>query len=526
MTHLTGGCTRLILHAITSIFLVVGGLFSRWKKPAAQHQPPAITDPWDLDAPLFALGDDVTTWRNAFEHTIIFGEIGAAKSTGSGAMYLMGFLQAGAGGIFGCVKPEDASQLQGYMRLAGVSDNLILVEPGKRGEKPRFRCNLLRLALLTAPSKGSSVERVVLTLMTIVEAAERGEKRGGVSDEFWTRSVRQLLRAIVEICIAARGTVSMRMIHDAIMSLPRSPQEVQSSEWQEGSFLYKLIAEAEGNAQERSFREESDYMLSAQYALREYPQIPNDTRGSVLASYSVLADVLLRGDMADLFDSDTNFVPQMTFEGAVICINLPVKLYGQAGLYATGALIYLWQLIAEARDLQKYPRPVWWFQDEAHEAVCDYTARFLATGRSKKVACVLITQNLSNLAAAFGGTAGREAADAIVSNSATKVLHANGHSSTNEWASKTISDEIQVRVNFNSHRQQDAQGGGGGSEQVGHKVLASEFTMLKKGGPQNNFVTEAIIYRTGASFVGNGGQPYLRVTFPQIIPGVTDGGRA
>ena len=51
--------------------------------------------------------------------------------------------------------------------------------------------------------------------------------------------------------------------------------------------------------------------------------------------------------------------------------------------------------------------------------------------------------------------------------------------------------------------------------------MPSEFTTLKKGGSQNGFVTEAIVYQTGASFAGNNGEPWMRVAFAQQIPGVT-----
>jgi hypothetical protein len=39
--------------------------------------------------------------------------------------------------------------------------------------------------------------------------------------------------------------------------------------------------------------------------------------------------------------------------------------------------------------------------------------------------------------------------------------------------------------------------------------MPSEFTTLKKGGPQNGFITEAVIYQTGAAFAGNEGQPWI-----------------
>jgi len=83
-----------------------------------------------------------------------------------------------------------------------------------------------------------------------------------------------------------------------------------------------------------------------------------------------------------------------------------------------------------------------------------------------------------------------------------------------------ISEEMQTRMNFHGSVEQ-GQGRGGGSEAPGRKVLPSAFTMLKKGGAQNGFMTECIVYQTGANFPANRGQPWLRTSFRQQIPGVT-----
>jgi hypothetical protein len=83
---------------------------------------------------------------------------------------------------------------------------------------------------------------------------------------------------------------------------------------------------------------------------------------------------------------------------------------------------------------------------------------------------------------------------------------------------------MQTRLNFHGGMEQ-GQGRGGGSEAPGRKVLPSEFTTLKKGGPQNGFVTDCIAYQTGASFAANGGEPWLRTSFRQQIQGVTPPGK-
>jgi hypothetical protein len=165
---------------------------------------------------------------------------------------------------------------------------------------------------------------------------------------------------------------------------------------------------------------------------------------------------------------------------------------------------------------------VFWFVDEAQELISDYWPQFLATARSARIASVLISQNKPNYLAAMGGEAGRHRVDAFLGNIGTKIFHANGDPETNRWASDTISESIQTRMNFHAGRQGDGHGSGGGGESVGRKVLPSEFTTLKKGGQQNGFVTEAIVYQTGAGFAANNGEPWLRTSFRQRIPGVTE----
>jgi len=83
--------------------------------------------------------------------------------------------------------------------------------------------------------------------------------------------------------------------------------------------------------------------------------MPNDTRGSILAAYGVMGDVLLRGHMADLFDGETTFLPDLTFDGAIIVLDLPTKVYGQAGVLVQSAFTYLWQTACEQRNVKANP---------------------------------------------------------------------------------------------------------------------------------------------------------------------------
>lgn len=476
-------------------------------------------DPWDLDFPLIKWGPyDHFTLRNAVESVGIFGELGAAKTTGSAATFLLEYMKLGMGGLVNCVKPGERELIEEYAKATGRSDSLIIVSP-----KHKNFCNLLKYIQKRPGAMGSRVEQIVSVLMTIVEAAERGERASQQGDKFWTRSLRELLRNAVEVCIAARGSVTMAMVNEVIESAPHSPEEVQDKKWQANSLCYQLIEVADQI--EKAFRQKADFELAARYFLRKLPEMPHDTRGSILATYSVMADVLLRGHMADLFDGGTTFFPEMSFDGAIIVADLSTKMYGQSGVLVQAAFTYLWQLACEQRDVKKNPRPVFWYCDEFHELVCSHTANFLATARSVGVASILISQNRPNYLAAMGGEAGRHSVDAFCNNIGTIIGHANGCVETNRWLSDKISEAIEIRLNYHSSREGNGAANGGGSESVGRKVLPSVFTQLKKGGTQNNFITESLIYQTGAAFHANNGEPWLRVNFKQQIPGVTMGAK-
>jgi hypothetical protein len=471
----------------------------------------AVTnDPFDLEYPLLWLSpNDPFTVRHAVEGCAIFGGVGSSKSTGSGATLARGFLAAGQGGLVLCVKPGERQVWEEYAVLTGRSDSLIVVSPSQP-----WRCNLLNYALKRPGVVGSRTEQVVSLFMTIIEAAERGEKGGGAkNDKFWERALRQLLRNAIEICVAAHGTVSIPMLHKLIASAPRSHDEVHDPVWQQDSLCYQLIVE--GDARTKGLREQTDFDLAATYFLREFVDFPNETRGSVLATWGTVADVLLRGHMAELFGGETNFVPDVSFNGAVIILDLPVKVYGPAGVLVQAAFKYLWQLAAEQRDVTANPRPAFLFIDEAHELVTDYDMQFFATARSSRICAVLISQNLSNYYAVMGGETGRHRVEGALANLNTKIFHANGHAETNRWASSLFAKHWQVKGTFSRQRGEARDSAtGGGSDSLESKVLEAEFTTLKKGGPENNGCAEAIVFQGGRIFRATG-DTYLRTIFRQ-----------
>jgi len=465
------------------------------------------------------LGRNPFTERMAIEHVMVFGETGCGKTSGSFAWFLTHYLAHGFGAVINCVTESDIAKFRFYVECSGRSNSMIVIEPSADpSQKPRWRCNLVRY-LLEKPGGGlgSRIDQVAELFTVIVEAADRRERaKGGTAGEvFFVNSCKELFRNAAQIGVTARVPMSFRVIDDIISSVPRSAQEVHDPGWQKDSYCYQLINAVEVEKLPR--RERLDFERAAIYFLRKFPSEPPDTAGSILATYFASADFLLRGHMADLFDDDTNFVPDMVFEGAIICTNLPPRVYGEAGAILQTAFNYVFQRAAQQRDMENNPRPCVWAADESHAVISETTSQFLADARNRKVACLLATQNISNYMAAVGGQAGKDQMESLLGNAGTKVFHTNGHHPTNEWASKMISQKVNLRMSYHGNMEKAGGGGGGGSEHLEPKVLEALFTELKKGGPANAFLTEAVVFRTGEAF-GESQDTWQVVKFKQLIP--------
>ncbi len=180
------------------------------------------------------------------ESVCIFGELGAAKTTGSAAWILLKYLELGMGGTQSAASsPATGELIEAYAGITGRAESLVVVSP-----KNAWRCNLIRYALMRPGIVGSRVETIVSLLMTIVEAAERSDQGGGQQDKFWQRSLRQILRNGIEVCIAARGEVTMKTLHEVITSAPRRSHAEVHDKGMAGGFSLLPAYRGSGNARE------------------------------------------------------------------------------------------------------------------------------------------------------------------------------------------------------------------------------------------------------------------------------------
>lgn len=455
---------------------------------------------FDLDTVLYKFNDtEPFTIRDACEGVQIFGGIGSGKTSGSGAALARSFLRAGFGGLVLCAKKDELDTWLKYARETGRERSVLVFDASGK-----FTFPFLQYEIEREGEGAGYTENLVRLFTTVYEAISRGDSGGG-SDPYWTRAMQQLLRNAIDLCMIARGTASVPLIQQVIMSAPMSASTIQEDEWQSKSICWRLLLE--GNVKKHAgllgHWESLDFDATASFWLEEYPNLSDKTRSSILSTLTTMMDNFLRRPFRQLFsemppDPRQIAKPELTHKGAVIIINLPVKEFGDAGRAAQVVYKYLWQQAAERRNVKENPRPVFLWVDEAQNFATEYDMQFQATARSSRACTVYLTQNLPNYYAEMGGEHSKYRVDSLVGNLQTKIWHANSDPATNEHAAETIGKSWHKRQSSGS-----SVGGesfsisSGESESFDYDIPPQTFTKLQKGGEPNEFTVGAVIFQNG-----------------------------
>lgn len=490
------------------------------------NKRPVPTGTWDLATPLLAWSEsDVCTLRDAVAGTLITGATGSSKTTGSGRTLAKAMLRHGFGGLVLTAKADERTNFERYCAETGRSRDLVVF-----GADASLRLNFLDYELNRPGSGAGLTENIVNLFSTVLEVADRGTNGGDGRDGegYWRRAMKQLCRNATDLLSLARGRLSMTDLYRVVVSAPMSAAQKRSKEWQAGSLCFQCLAEADKRP--KTPRQQHDLEVVADYFLVEFPELSEKTRSVIVSTFSSMADMLMRGLLRELFCTDTNLTPEATIEGKIIVVDLPVKEFGELGQFAQVLWKTLFQRAIERRDVTKNARPVFLWADEAQHFITSNDASFQATCRSSRVATVLLTQNVSNVYAALGGgEKGRAEAASLFANLNTKILHANGDPVTNEWAASLIGRSRQFLANGSSSQSanerleqplwmdglfQTGTTSAGFSETYEYEVQPAAFTQLRTGGPDNDWIADAIVFQNGRRFRANG-KTWLPVSFSQ-----------
>ena len=421
---------------------------------------------------------------------------------------------------------------QNYAEATGRETDLLIVD-----ERAKYRFNFLSYELTRKGAGAGHTENLVNLFASVLEASERKGGQSGGNDAYWQRTLKQLLRNAIDLTVIATGDVDLPSLYRIITSAARSSAEAENQKWQAESVCHRLIRVAEVEAKKKT--READFELTRDYWLKEFPSLANETRSVIVSTFTSMADCFLRGMLRTLFCTDTNFTPEDTFKGKIIILNLPVKEYNELGQFAQVLFKYVWQRAVERRippnidrkTAEATIRPVFLWADESQFFANSYDAFFQSTARSSRACTVYLTQNLPSYFSVFSGVNSRSEVEAFVGNLQTKIFHANGDPTTNNWAADSIGRIRQMQF-YGGMSESSARGFGqgsgsnqsaGGSQVVEYLVQPQEFTMLKTGGAECGMQVESIIFQGGRRWIAESNdkpsvQNHLRNSFRQNYP--------
>ncbi len=442
---------------------------------------------------------DWWTIGSAIEGTQIFGATGSGKTSGSGRMIRKVFLEAGFGGLVLTSKSDDVDDWKAALADADRQADAVVVTPGGP-----HRLDFVEYEYLRA-GRGRGLTQNVVSL--IVNSLGSGRTGG---DPYWEQAAAQLLLHAVELVAIANGTVSLPDLARVVASAPRSMRDIASSKWQGESECFQLLLRAEKNVRDQPARA-ADLAETARYWLSEFASLSTKTSGSIVSMFTSKADGLLRSPLRQLFCAGSSIKPADLQGTKVVILDIPVKDYGDVGRFAQVLFKTVWQRTIERRKVTVGTLPVFLWADESQYFVSKDDALFQQTARRSLAATVYLTQNLPNYFAAMGG---QHAAESLVGNLQTKIFHANGDPTTNDWAERLFARDWERKRT--TTMQEDGKTSVGSSEQIAAGVQAKTFTMLAKGGRSSKYRVSAIVFEGGRTW-GATNDNYIRASFRQRV---------
>lgn len=485
-----------------------------------------------LNDPLFYFSrnlQDPWTLADAVRGVQIFGGIGSGKTSGSGKTLAKGFLANEFGGIVLCAKPDERENWEKLAIEAGRESDLVIFEEG--GE---YYFNPLNYETTRSGKGAGESYNLVNLFMNIYQMgrAFSGEGMSKESDRFWDNALKRCIGRMIDLLKLSGEEVSVMNMYNLLTSA-LSKEEIEQLaiirgeedslskviKWSESNYYIKCYLRAMNRLSKLKKGQDDDDFNEVRFTLqmvqkyfeREFGNLAERTRTIIIESFLGMAEPFLGGILKKHFSNKTNIHPEWTFDrGSIIILDFPIKNYLDAGVYAQGIFKLLFQQALERRKyIEGYDRPVFLWVDESQMFLNDYDQIFQTTARSSGTSTVFLSQNISNYYSAMGGKDPRSKVDSLLANLSTKIFHANNDAVTNEWASRTIGKEF---------RNVESVSGGethsfSFAKQLHWQVDPKEFSMLKNGGGENDFMVEGVITVAGQKW--STGTNYLMRKFSQ-----------
>jgi hypothetical protein len=443
---------------------------------------------WPLELEIAKFGREKWQLRDAVCGILATGEVGSGKSSAVGQFFARKYLEAGMGGLVLCNKHDEKDRWLAWLKKSGREKDGIVFEIGGT---PRF--NFLDFESKQQGGGIDFIDNLITLLLDIVSV--RHSAPFGSEASFWLPQKRLLLRNALGLLLLAKEPLTLGALNDIMQSSPASVPDTKDRTWQNQSYLWKLLKEAE-TENSPEFATISHYWLYTRAAL------PPKTRAIIDAEFLSMVDgPLSRGPMSDLFSEATNIDPTECFRGKIVIVNIPVDRYRESAQYAALIWSTAFMRATMRRDYQPPgSSPVFLYVDEAQSFTTELDAEYHATCRSKGVCVVKLTQNIPGFVRAFGGgQAAQITVDTILGNLVTKIFLKNSDPTTNAWASKAIAQDTIYKTGV-SHSNGSLNTSMSQHEE--DSCSPKQFLGLKNGGKANKGVVSAVVFQSGRLLSG------------------------
>ena len=460
-----------------------------------------------LDEVILNIEGNLWTVRDACTGVMVFGMTGSGKSSGPLHKIANKFLTLNFGGVVFCAKPDECDTWIKYAKEAHRKDDLLFLS--------KLTFNYLDHESRRSGRGGGQIENLVNLYLEIVNMGKDKRNSGGGNDEYWNNAVKQLLRNTMTILQMAGESINIENIYRMVISAPSA----NGNTAEESSYCTDLMA----LSIPEHLRQTPEFEIARTFFLEEFAHLDERTRSNTVSSFSVTADSMQRGELARCFSApeSTLHLEDIYRNHKILIVDYDQKSWGRMGQYAAGIIKYCFEMMIERREdiSNNDAPPVFLWADECQFFSLDYDQKFQTTARSSRTLTVYATQNLGNLYDGYG----KEKASSLLGNLGTKFFCQNGEFETNEWASKSIGQEIILRKNktYGDSKSSSMKGDDnkslsfseGYSEQKDYRVDPADFSTLQTGGPRGQCKVGFIFWQSGR--ILNNGSVYVRSTIEQ-----------
>jgi len=488
---------------------------------------------FDLETPLLRFKGRKTTTaftvRDACAGTICFGGLGSGKTTTTGATLLRKVMSLGFGGLILTVKTDEIDLIKKYAKETGRLDDLIIVEP----ESDKYVFDFVQYEAQHRPAGISISENLVTVLKQIINARE--DKDGGKHDDmFWSDSLDMLLVNTFELCMMAYNKVSLQLMYDIVLTAPKKGQTISETSKpytyahafrlaqqnindqitsheklkhiEDADELERLALELLPDA--RTFKSIDDYFIES------FRNLSEKTRTIIEHIFLGFVFKLLKEPARSLMSAGKiTFKPEDCLDNKIIVLNIPVKKFDKVGRDMQTLFKYVWQRWAERRNLAECDLPLFLFADESQHFLTEHDSTFQATARSNRIITVYLTQNIPNYLAAMGGAKSQDRVMGLIGTMANKFFHCNSDAQTNKYGSDLIGQGFTEDRSNTDTISGDSQFSETSSFKLDDMMRPNEFSYLRTGGPENDYLVDAIIHMQGKKF--DNGFNFKKVTYRQ-----------